>query len=113
MSYRFHPIAIEQQESIWFYTYETWGENQADRYITELHQFIEELCRKPKSPRIKRVPVDFDDPVYAGRFRHHYIYFKRASRERDAILVLSVLHESMDLPARLRETLSRIQAGQD
>jgi plasmid stabilization system protein ParE len=111
MSYRFHPIALEQQEAIWFYTYETWGVDQADRYIAELHGFIEGLCREPNSPRIKRVPVSFEDPVYVARYRHHYVYFKWASSESDTILVLSLLHESMDLPMRLRETLSRIQAG--
>lgn len=110
MTYRFHPVALEQQESIWFYTYQTWGAEQADHYLTELHRFLLKLCREPKSTRIKRAPVEFATPVYVARFRHHYIYFKQAAGNGGDMLILSLLHESMDLPARLREALSRIQA---
>jgi plasmid stabilization system protein ParE len=84
---------------------------QADRYITELHQSLFQLCREPKSTRIKRAPVEFATPVYVARFRHHYIFFKQANGKDGDMLILSLLHESMDLPARLREALSRIQGS--
>ena len=39
--------------------------------------------------------------VYFFRHRHHYIFFRELTRKR--VGVISVLHEKMDIPARLRE----------
>ena len=110
MTFRFHPLAIEQQEEIWFYTFRAWGEEQADRYLADLHHFLEKLPESLKSPRIKRVAVEGDLPVFMVRHAHHYIFFRTARdpaiQER---LVLSILHEKMDLPRRLSQTLARLK----
>jgi len=41
--------------------------------------------------------------VFFIRHRHHYVFFRKLSRNQ--IGVISVLHENMNLPSRLRENL--------
>jgi plasmid stabilization system protein ParE len=43
--------------------------------------------------------------VYFFRHRHHYVFFRELSKKR--LGVISVLHEKMDIPARLREDAER------
>ena len=44
-SYRLHKIAKEQILNIWKSTYDKWGIEQADKYIDELYDKLENLER--------------------------------------------------------------------
>ena len=110
----FHPLALEQQEEIWYYTYTTWGVEQADRYIHQLHDFLSNLPGDLDAPTIKRVVADLRRDVLMVRYAHHYVFFQRADDQAsgNGIQVLSILHESMDLPERLREVLDQIRLSE-
>jgi toxin ParE1/3/4 len=41
MKYRISKEAINDHESVWFYTYETWSLEQADRYLNLVMDEIE------------------------------------------------------------------------
>ncbi len=47
--------------------------------------------------------------IYVSRYRRHYLFF----REFDSgnIGVMSILHERMDVPARLAEELVKLPGG--
>jgi plasmid stabilization system protein ParE len=47
--------------------------------------------------------------VYFFRHRHHYVFFRELSKKR--LGVISVLHEKMDIPARLREDAERVDGN--
>lgn len=97
MRVRILPIARERLLGIWRYTTDSWGEEQADRYIGGLVEAVHTLpakrdCWRPvRERRFKG--------IYFFRYRHHYIFFRLL--EDGALGVLSVLHENMDLPDRL------------
>jgi plasmid stabilization system protein ParE len=46
MAVKFFPPAEARLGQIWDYTFDTWGESQADAYIHELMAFIEKLPRQ-------------------------------------------------------------------
>jgi len=110
-NYRFFHTADNRQDEIWDYTLENWGEKQAEKYITELHQHLAKLSDNKllwrSLPGNLAVPDDLDIPVYFSHFQHHYIFFRELSD--GYIGIMTILHDSMDIPVRLSEALSQIE----
>ena len=106
--YLFFPPADKAQDKIWNYTLERWGEQQAERYIQGLHQYLQELADREKLwrklPNSLIVPPDLNLQVYFSRYEHHYIFFRQLSENR--IGVLSILHENVDMPVQLQADLT-------
>jgi toxin ParE1/3/4 len=84
---------------IWDYTEEKWGEEQADKYIRELSDAINKLPACPHKWRPVRDRV-LKECFYV-RHRHHYIFFRKL--KQNDLGVISILHENMDIPARLKD----------
>jgi len=98
MNHRIHPSARRRLVEIWEYTEETWGPEQADRYIEELFAELDRIARNRH--RWRPVKEDGFEGVYFAKYRHHFIFFRDLESQ---LGVVTVLHESMDLPNRLRE----------
>ncbi len=89
------PKAESDLIGIWVYTSEKWGVDQADRYLDQLDQGMQRLIHHPTLgadythvlPEYRRLQVE-----------HHAVLYKVRASE---VLVVRVLHESMDAPARL------------
>ncbi len=84
---------------IWNYTDKTWGEKQADQYIRGVYKTIEEAAENRNLWR--KVNHKETKGIYFVRYEHHYIFFRELSKGR--LGVVSVLHERMDIPNRLKE----------
>lgn len=99
MSYRFFPTAKIRLNQIWDYSEEQWGEEQAELYIRGLFGKLETAV----SQRYEWKPVRHErfKGVYFIPYRHHFIFFKELGSGE--LGVISILHESMDIPRRLRE----------
>ncbi len=93
------PPAESRLLAIWRYTRKRWDEEQADSYVAGLVAAIEEVAARPASWKSVR------DPALRGvwffRFRHHFIFFRQLPS--GCLGVISILHESMDIPRRLKE----------
>ena len=96
-AYRFTETAREDLIAIWVYSYDTWGEAQADCYQADLHACCERVAFG--HGYTKCVPGMADIKFY--HCRHHYLFFV----PEDPVVVIAVLHERMDLIRRLRERL--------
>ena len=111
VNYRFFRTADSRQDDIWDYTPENWGEKQAEKYITELHQHLAKLSDNKllwrSLPGNLTVPDDLDIRVYFSHFKHHYIFFRELSNGCTGIMTIS--HDSMDIPVRLSEDLLQIE----
>jgi toxin ParE1/3/4 len=78
------------------YTILNWGAQQADKYVGELLQRIEQAMKWPEgAPEI----TIGDDIVRKLIIAHHVVYY---SIEPDRVLIRAILHFSQ-LPDRLRE----------
>lgn len=99
MAARIHPAAEARIHEIWDYTADTWGTRQADKYVRDLVKAIHEAAAKR---RLWRPLVDDElKGIHFFRHAHHYVFFRDLGG--GDIGVISVLHENMDLPNRLRE----------
>jgi len=88
--YLLRPKARKDLEGIWVYTYETWGEDQANSYIYDLDNGFQALAAKPE----KGLPCD---DIREGYCRYlvgkHIIYYKVIKK---GIEVVRILHQRMD-----------------
>ncbi len=106
---KFFAQAEERLIEIWDYTLEKWGEAQADKYVGELVAEIGMVARRrsrwrPVTDRALR-------GVWFFRHRHYLVFFRELSD--GGIGVVTVLHASMDIPARLKEDAERTSDRED
>ena len=102
--YTFHPEAIEQQTNIWIYTCQHWGEEQADYYIDGLHEKLSIVVQDVAL--LRELPNGIHPQVKFFPYNRHYVFLKIATNDcHEKIQVLAILHDSMDIPIKLRELL--------
>ncbi|MBP2449006.1 type II toxin-antitoxin system RelE/ParE family toxin [Rhizobium leguminosarum] len=113
-AYRFYPRADAAQDKIWRDTVEAWGEKQADAYILGLHAYLQRLCEDRliwrQLPQRLAVPEDIKRSAHFGRYEHHYVFFREL--QNSDLGVMSILHERMNLPVRLKEDLAVLSRKQ-
>lgn len=102
MSYRLFPRAIDRQYEIWDYTADTWSTDSADNYIRNLHKTMQ----LAHANRHMRREVPEMRGTYYVRHERHRIFFRILDGE--VLGVLTILHDSMNLPARLKEDVDRL-----
>ena len=95
--YRLSARADRDLTEIYTYTFEKFGERQADRYLLKLHDCLQHLAQEPGAGRPVR--------EVAGDYRRfdcgsHGIFYQDAPY---GIFVVRVLHLAMDLPRHLPE----------
>jgi toxin ParE1/3/4 len=84
------PRARQDLKSIWRYSFEEWGEGQADKYLAELNSGI---IRLRDNPRLGK-PRDELRPGYRSlRVNEHMVYYVLTP---SAVRIVRVLHAQMD-----------------
>lgn len=89
------PLVEQDLVNIWRYTYENWGERQAEQYLDELDSAILNLAEQPY---ICRDRLEFSPPVRILHIAHHIVIYQVNDNE---LLIIRVLHESMKVDAWL------------
>lgn len=91
------PLAREDLIGIWLYTFEQWGEAQADKYLDEIEDAIAQLRRNPKLGRPR-------DDLRAGYrsllANRHVVYYMLTAK---TVRIVRVLHAGMDPLDHLRD----------
>lgn len=90
--------AVEDISKIWDYTYETWSENQADKYYELLIETRKEIA---KSPTIGKNYDNIEKSILGFSVGKHIIFYQEVKPRE--ILVVRILHERMDLKNRIEE----------
>lgn len=75
---------------IWRYSFENWGETQADRYLTALETGIEGLARNPETGDRRE---SLRSGYWSLHLEHHIVFY---TFTEDEVRVRRVLHEVMD-----------------
>ena len=97
MKYRISERAISDLEKIWFYTFNKWSKEQADRYHRLIIQEIEFITHNFNQSR----NVDYIRAGYRmTKVKSHLIYFRKVG---DFIEIIRILHENIDIKNRLSE----------
>lgn len=93
--YSLSPLARLDLEDIWTYTRKRWSRRQADTYIREMLVAFAELAQG------RRIGMPAED-IRPGYLKYligaHIVFYRRRST---SIAIIRVLHQSMDIPARL------------
>ena len=92
---RVTPKAESDLIGIWVYTCDEWGVDQADKYVDELDEGMKQLIHHPS------LGADYSHVLPGYRrlqVEPHAVFYKVLETE---LLVVRVLHEDMDAPARL------------
>lgn len=99
-SCKFHPEAEIRIAEIWRFTYQQWGEEQADKYLLNIDTEIKRLCAGELIGRNYN-HLEKHDIKFISCQRHYIFY----TEDEDNIFILTVLHDVMDLPIRLKDLL--------
>jgi len=91
--------ALAEQDliDIWLYTFDEWGEKQADRYLDDLADAFNLLAEQPLQCRERS---EFNHPVRIHHHAHHLIVYLAIE---DGVNIVRVLHENMDVDSHLEE----------
>lgn len=100
MTINLSVLAEQDLLDIWTYTYDKWGEMQADDYLRQLDYGFRQIAAMPLSGKLL---TEIDAHLRVYHCRHHYIFYLI---ERDEVIIIAVLHEKMDSLQRLRARIT-------
>lgn len=95
MKLKISKAASQDMENIYLYGFLTFGESQADIYMGALSDRFGLLC---SNPEIGRLDARVNPAVRRFDFESHVIFY---DAEDDHILVVRILHKSMDFVKHL------------
>ncbi|MFC5758800.1 type II toxin-antitoxin system RelE/ParE family toxin [Rhizobium sp. GCM10022189] len=97
-AYVLSRAAVADLDAIWDYTFDNWGQAQADRYIDDIRRACEAIGTGSRTGR----PVDDIWPgILKLAINSHFLFHR--SLEDGRIGVVRILHKRMDVDARLRD----------
>ena len=88
--------SVEDLDSIWNYTYETWSEQQADLYYANLISTFEAIANSPC--KLDKYYPEIKVGLYARKCGKHLVFYKQINK--DQVLILRILHERMDIRSK-------------
>jgi toxin ParE1/3/4 len=87
--------AQKDLRSIAQYSARMWGNDQKNRYISNIKKRIEWLAL---TPRIGKNKLDIQDDIYSFPEGDHLIFY---TIEDDHIIIIGILHNRMDVASHL------------
>lgn len=94
-SYVLSPRARGDLDSIWDYTVETWGSNQAERYLRAFEEACDALALGRKRGRSAE---DIRSGYMKLAVGSHLVFYR--TLPNGVIDVVRILHQSMDIPVQ-------------
>lgn len=80
---------------IWLYTFETWSEAQAERYLGALERGIRDLAKAPEGGKRRDA---LREGYWSKKLEHHIVFYTFTDEE---VRIRRVLHEVMDVDRHL------------
>ena len=88
--YSLRQQALDDLESIWLYSYQEWGVEQADQYIRSL---LSRFTWISENPQLGKQRAEIKPGYYCFPEGMHLIFYKIT---RDGIDIIGIPHQSMD-----------------
>jgi toxin ParE1/3/4 len=96
--------ALADLRQIERYSVEKWGRKIAAKYLDDVAAALDRLRQNPE---ILRLEPDFAPGLYFYRINKHVLV---CDCQKHLVIVLTIIHTSMDLPSRLLELEPRLVA---
>jgi len=97
-AYRISEKAVQDLEQIWFYTFENWSVEQADRYYNLIISEIEFIAGHFTSGKSMN---HVKEGYRASRVKSQLIFYKLGSDH--VVEIIRILHQQMDIENRLKK----------
>lgn len=94
--------ALADLKEIERYSVQEWGRKTAGKYLDDIAAALDRLV---ENPQLLKLEPEFSPNLFFFRVRKHFLV---CDCQGDSIIVLTVIHTSMDLPARLQELEPRL-----
>lgn len=101
--FKFTKAAVDDLTAIWNYTLIQWSEEQADKYYKMLMDACKSIA-EGKATYISKSYEEIADNLRGFHVGRHIIFYRFDGD--DAVLIIRILHEKMDLETRLKELSS-------
>lgn len=89
--------ALQDIQGIFDYSVERWGKRVAEKYLDDIESGLD---RVKTQPALLRPEPDFHEALTFYRVNKHLLV---CDARPESIVVLTVVHASLDIPARLAE----------
>ena len=97
LPYLISSEALSDLDAIWFYTFENWSADQANRYYDLIFEEINNICKEPDSGK----PMAQVRKGYrVSKVKSHLIFYRV---EKNVVEVIRILHNRMDIENRLND----------
>ena len=96
--------ALDDIQGIFDYSEERWGKRVAEKYLDAIESGLD---RVKAQPELLRPEPDFHKSLAFYRINQHLLV---CDVRPESIIVLTVVHASMDIPARLAELAPTLAA---
>jgi len=93
--YRLTPSAKSDLIEIWNYTVETWGEKQAEKYLQDIEDKLNQLAANPELGRRRS---EISPGYYSFPIQKHTIFYLNSGHHID---IIGILHGKMDIDKNL------------
>ena len=90
--------AVNDLTGIWNYTFDTWSENQADKYYEQLLSFSDLLSKNPNRGKSYNYLII---GLKGSQINKHIVFYRTIAD--NVIEIERILHERMDLKTRLEK----------
>ena len=94
--------ALSDLRAVEQFSIKEWGRRTADKYLDDIAAALDRLR---ENPEILRLEPDFAPGLHFYRVKKLFLV---CDYQDDLVIVLTVIHTSMDLPARLLELEPRL-----
>ena len=94
-NYRLTPSAKSDLIEIWNYTVETWGEKQAEKYLQDIEDKLNQLAANPE---LGRQRPEISSGYYSFSAQKHIIFYLHSDNHID---IIGILHGKMDIDKNL------------
>ena len=96
---RIQEGASRRLDGIYRYTWDRWGEDQAEAYITGLFAAFDKIATHAVVS--KPIPAEFGVDGFFFRYERHFVYWRHLSN--GDIGIVTILHERMHQIGRFRD----------
>ena len=96
--YFFTNKAVEDLSDIYEYTYQSWSENQADKYYEELISFCQMLS---ENPNIGKNYSEIASDIFGFLANRHIIFYRIL--DINEIEITRIIGANMDLKSRIKD----------
>jgi toxin ParE1/3/4 len=96
--------ALADLREIKRYSDKEWGRKTADKYLDDIAAALDRLS---ENPEVLRLEPGYSPGLYFYRVKRHFLV---CDYRGETVIVLTVIHTSMDIPSRLLELEPRLTA---